>query len=75
MNWISVEERLPKHGRQVLLCSSIKSNQIVNLGVRSSTDEDGEHYKPWVDYGYDQDDWDIGNVTHWAEIELPKNKG
>lgn len=57
-NWISVDDRLPKSGEQVLAC--FEDGFIATV----STDENGE-WELWAD---------SGEVTHWMHLPSPPRK-
>lgn len=72
MKWIKVKDALPDYGKKVLLCvvsfrekrlmSGNTRHQFAQIGKRTHTSGDGEHFDvPEGCY-----------VTHWAEVKLPK---
>jgi hypothetical protein len=74
MEWISVKERLPEYGEQVLL--QIKTWRVywcdiksIAIGSRLSTNSSGEN---WSMYGSSCSD--RSSVTHWMPLpKLPEN--
>lgn len=65
MSWIALQEKLPPYGVAVVLFSS----HGTELGYRSHTDKDGEHFKgQWVPH---RESNGVDGVTHWFEIPPP----
>ena len=76
MNWINVKDRLPETGEDVL-CWVCKFGELENWGYWIKLHY-SIHRKEWVGYNngisYDyENNVDYYRVTHWCEIEEPKN--
>ena len=66
--WISVEERLPEKGIEVLVA--------LKIGDRVSVDTDRIYFGKWLNYGKFGCACEKGYVTHWLPLpEAPKMKG
>ena len=65
MNWIKVEDRLPKIGERVLVCCKYDNEFFPRIAAR---DRSIMGIPTW----YDDDGFDFDNVTHWMHIDLPK---
>lgn len=66
-DWISVKDRLPRVNRCVFVCCQVDKEQWIEFAtlVRNSFKE-----LRW----YDVNGFDLGSVTHWQEIVLPKKE-
>lgn len=66
-DWISVEDRLPRKQNTVLVC---RQNDLITwVDFASYVQVDNGTW-----YWYDQQGFDIHDVTHWQPIILPKKK-
>lgn len=65
MNWIKVEDRLPKIGERVLVCYKCDNWFFPTIAAR---DYSTMGRIKW----YEDDGFDLDAVTHWMYIELPK---
>jgi len=71
MDWISVDERLPKYGEVILIARresySEVAKMLISLGYRSYTDSGGEHWEECRFSG--------GSIfvppTHWQPLPEP----
>jgi len=63
MNWISVKERLPKLGEEVLILRG-KFIEIGNLSKELDVNADPEWFNR-------DGHWDLG-VTHWMPLPIPE---
>ena len=66
MEWISVKDRLPKYGEDVLICCK-KQGKRVMAGWYNSAPPCPQ----WVHNGYDA----RYEVTHWMPFPLPPKVG
>jgi len=70
VKWISVKERLPEYGDDVLIVCSCSDYEEVFVGYRAHTDAGGEHFRR---LGSNKD---MYGVTHWVSLPaLPCRKG
>ena len=69
-DWISVNDRLPKLNKRVLVVRDCNGEQFVDIATRVKTDVYLHNIDKWyTDTGFDTED-----VTHWKPIVLPKKK-
>lgn len=66
-DWISVKDRLPRKQHTVLVCRQNDIIMWVDFATYVKVDNN-----TW--YWYDQQGFDIHDVTHWQKIVLPKKK-
>ena len=66
-DWIKVEDRLPKIGEYVLVCYKAHNKNYPAIAYRTRKNSITNEVK-W----YGEDGFDLPNVTHWAQIKLPK---
>ena len=72
MNWISVEDRLPKNLQKVLF-HWIFNGHCKNISMGYFHDGGWDIYLPYQSHGLVNDKSDIVLVTHWAELpSFPK---
>ena len=66
MNWIKVEDRKPKNGQNVLTAYGIVHNGKTYWIMQAM------HY--WIGFNCSENSnqYEIKEVTHWAEIEPPQ---
>lgn len=65
-DWISVEGRLPRTADYVFVCRERGGERWTSLAAYVEFEE----YAHW----YDQQGFDIYDVTHWQPIVLPKKE-
>lgn len=65
-DWISVKDKLPRHSNYVLVCRECDGLRWAALAAYVRFEE----YTYW----YDQQGFDIHDVTHWQPIVLPKKE-
>lgn len=81
MNWISVNEKLPKHNQRVLICYKFRYNKGVKMLDLAFFQEVGEYDEADGKrnvFCYDSYEWGhcpYEYVTHWMPLpELPKEE-
>ena len=64
-DWISVNDKLPRVNRSVLVCCQVDKEQWIEFATLTRN-----NFKElrW----YDVNGFDLGSVTHWQPIVLPK---
>ena len=72
MEWISVDERLPKVGVKVIVLGIDGSQEIKHLGEYkvSMILEDGSR-EDTISYSWDNGGWGIGWTSHWQPLPQP----
>ena len=69
MEWISVKDRLPEKGKEVLLTDGEQAKEG-NLKKDSN-----DSYRSWSKWFTCDCCYSLGEITHWAELsDLPKDK-
>lgn len=64
-DWISVEDKLPKIGKRVMVCQSFNDGSIfARMGTRVKINQ--------TDRWYDDDGFNLEYISHWQPIVLPK---
>lgn len=66
-DWISVKDRLPKIGEEVLVCREQNGEQWYDIAASVKSDTIGSIW-------YKLDGFPIDDVTHWQKIVLPKKE-
>ena len=66
-DWINIKDKLPKIGERVMVCQSFNDGSTF---VRMATRVKIYQTEMW----YDDDGFNIGYVTHWQKIVLPKKE-
>lgn len=67
-DWISVEDKMPRYDKRVLVCQTIGEEQFIFIATRVKN-EFGD-YVHW----YDDEGWNHERVTHWMPIVPPSKK-
>ena len=64
-DWISVNDKLPKIGKRVIVCQSFNDGStFTRMVTRVQINQ--------ADRWYDDDGFEIEYITHWQPIILPK---
>lgn len=75
MEWISVEERLPEYGRQVIASGFMFGKPELARWVEPAVyEEDGEFHPPMTNDQGDtvaNIDCDMNHTTHWMPLPEP----
>lgn len=66
-DWISVKDKLPRNANYVLVCRECDGTRWVSIAAYVRDNIVNNHW-------YDNEGFDIHDVTHWMKIVLPKNK-
>lgn len=67
-DWISVEDKMPRYGKRVLVCQRIGEEQFVRIATLVASEWRG--YPEW----YEDDGFDLEGITHWMPIVAPRKK-
>lgn len=66
-DWISVKDWLPQIGERVMVCQSFNDGStFARMATRVKINK--------IDRWYDDDGFNIDEITHWQEIVLPKKE-
>ena len=66
-DWIGVEDRLPKIGERVIVCQHFNDGStFARMATRVKINQ--------TDRWYDDEGFELGYISHWQKIVLPKKK-
>lgn len=68
--WISVKDRLPEKGVQVIC---FNGGRMFGSFTLAEIKTDNEGFTAWHIYGVNEDNAGFGSVTHWMPLPEPPN--